>query len=145
MKKFRNIIYALLLVFAIGCSENPYFEVPTDENGRAIITEVSSVTSTGITEDDDNFTVVATLPNAVQGDVMQVDLLKPQEHPNSESDQLLPVEGSSKEVTVDGNLQATVTFTKVEADMNEVGDYVEVIFNGATDSAQIRVTLQPGT
>jgi hypothetical protein len=146
MNVFKIIfcITGLVLIMA-GCSENPYYDIPTDENGNVIITEVSSVTTTGITEDDAEFTVIATLPNARQGDVMLVDLLKPQPHPNSESNQLLPIEGTRKESTVDSNLQATVTFSKEEAQMQEVGDWVEVIFNGATDSAQIRVTLQPGS
>src|SRR5690625_5323973 len=92
-----------------------------------------------------NFTVTATLPNAKPGDVRQVDLLKLQPHPNSESDQLLPIQGTRKETTVDSSLRATVTYTKAEAEMTEVGDWVEVIFNGVTESAQIRVTLQAGS
>src|SRR5690625_7997872 len=68
-----------------------------------------------------NFTVTATLPNAKPGDVMQVDLLKLQPHPNSESDQLLPIQGTRKETTVDSSLRATVTYTKAEAEMTEVG------------------------
>lgn len=139
------ICIAGLSVALMGCSENPYYDIPVDENGRAIITGVSSATTSGITEDDNEFTVTATLPNANTGDVMQVDLLKLQPHPNSESDQLLPIQGTRKEVTVDNSLRATVTYTKAEAQMVQVGDWVEVIFNGATESAQIRVTLQAGS
>jgi hypothetical protein len=136
--------YAFLLVFAFSCSDNPLYPIPTDEDGNVILTEVSSVETTGITEDDDEFTVIATLPNAVAGDIMFVDLLKPQQVEGIDAPQLLPIDGTRKESVVDNNLQATVTFTKVEAQMEEVGDWVEVIYNGNTDSAQIRVTLQPG-
>lgn len=146
MNAFKHIIsIAGLLLILAGCSENPYYDIPTDENGRAIITGVSSATTSGITEDENEFTVTATLPNAKPGDVMQVDLLKLQPHPNSESDQLLPIQGTRKETTVDSSLRATVTYTKAEAEMTEVGDWVEVIFNGVTESAQIRVTLQAGS
>lgn len=146
MNVFKHLIsIAGLLLILAGCSENPYYDIPTDENGRAIITGVSSATTSGITEDDNEFTVTATLPNANTGDVMQVDLLKLQPHPNSESDQLLPIQGTRKETTVDSGLRATVTYTKTEAQMSEVGDWVEVIFNGDTESAQIRVTLQGGS
>src|SRR5690554_2821324 len=102
MNVFKIIIGITGLAFALlGCSENPYYDIPTDENGNVIITGVSPVTTTGVTEDDNEFTVTATLPNAEVGDVMHVDLLKLQSHPNSESDQMLPIQGTRKESTVD--------------------------------------------
>src|SRR5690625_7301667 len=69
MNAFKHLIsIAGLLLILAGCSENPYYDIPTDENGRAIITGVSSATTSGITEDENEFTVTATLPNAKPGD-----------------------------------------------------------------------------
>jgi len=137
-----GLAVAILALLISSCTNNPYYEIPTDSDGNPLLTEVSSVVSSGITTADDSFSVTATLPNARPDDVMVVELLKPQPHEASESDQLLPLEGTRKEAIVDSNLQATVTYTREEADMNQAGDYVEVIFAGATDSAQLRVTME---
>lgn len=133
---------AILALLITSCTNNPYYEIPTDSDGNPILTEVSSAVTSGITTADESFTVTATLPNARPDDVMVVELLKPQPHESSESDQLLPLEGTRKEAIVDSELQATVTYTREEADMSQAGDYVEVIFAGQTDSAQIRVTME---
>src|SRR5690625_1880511 len=137
------VLAAAILALPISsCTNNPYYEIPTDSDGNPILTEVSSVESSGITTAGESFSVTATLTTARPDDVMVVELLKPQPHEASESDQLLPLEGSRKEAIVDSNLPATVTYTRQEADMNQAGDYVEVIFAGATDSAQLRVTME---
>ena len=57
--------------------------------------------------------------------------------------QLLPLAESSKEVTVRDDLGASVTYTKAEAGLNNVGDAITIVFSGATDSGVISITLQP--
>src|SRR5690625_8032660 len=121
----------------VGCTEVQYYDHTTYENFRDYISGVSSATTSCITEDENEFTVTATLHNAKPGDVMQVDLLKLQPHPNSESDQLLPIQGTRKETTVESSLRATVTYTKAEAEMTEVGEWVEYNDNGFTGTSKI--------
>lgn len=142
MKHFKILIYTCLLALTLSCTNNPYYEIPMDEDGNPILTEISTTTTSGVTTDDTDFTVTATLPNATAGDVMRVDLLKPQPHPNSESDQMLPLDGASQQVTVESDQTATVTITRAAAELENVGDEIRVIFNGPTDSAEITVTLE---
>lgn len=143
----KNILsYTLFLAWGlliVSCTKQDYFEPPVDENGRAIITTVSSATSDGVTMADDSFTVTAYLPNAKPGDVMTTEILKNQVHPEAGNVQLLPLDGTQKEVTVDSDLKTTVTYSRQEAQLNEPGDEVLVTFAGKTESAQLRITLEP--
>ena len=144
MKKFISILCVLFVI--ISCSEQDYYEMPTDENGNAILTGVSSTETTGISTLDDEFSVTATFATAKSGDVMNVELLQLQLPPNGgTTKQLLPMDGTQKTVTVESDLTATVTYTRAEAQLSEVNDYVTVVYNGATDYAKVRVSLTPAT
>lgn len=136
-----SFLYLFWLVAVIGCTEQPYYAIPTNANGKAIITGVASAASDGITVIDDQFTVSATFPNAKEGDIMKVELLKMQPHPEAGNEQLLPLAGTQKEVTVGSDLKASVTYTRTEANMNAPGDFVTVTFGGKTDAIQLRVDM----
>jgi len=64
---------------------------------------------------------------------------------NTDQELLLPLDGTQKEVTLDGDLKASVSYTREEANLNESGDYVVVVFSGETDYAKQRVTLANAT
>lgn len=129
-----------------SCSKQPYWNIPTDANGNAIITSVSSATSAGISTLDDGFTVNVTLPNAKSGDVMNVELLKQQIPPGGgTATQLLPLAGTQKTVNVGSDLTASVTYTRAEAQMSEAGDNVYVSFSGKTESASIVIQMTAAT
>lgn len=138
-----TFICSLLLI--VGCTEQPYYAVPTDASGKVVITGVSKATSSGITTLDDAFTVDATLPNAKEGDVMKVELLQLQVPPQGGNEQLLPMAGTQKEVTVGSDLKVSVTYSRAEAQMNAAGDYVVVTFAGKTDAADLRVDMAQAT
>ena len=100
--------------------------------------------STGVTAADTDFTVDAYFPNAKSGDVMTAEVLKQQEpswDPGGEL-QLLPLTGTQKDVTVNSELKTSVTYTKAEAGLVNVGDVITVVFSGATDSGIIYITLE---
>jgi hypothetical protein len=143
MKKIIFFLFAMVLI--VGCSKQPYYEIPKDANGNVILTGISSCTTTGISVLDDQFSVTATLPNAKAGDVMKVELLQLQLPSGSTTTQLLPLAGTQKQVTVGADLKATVTYTRAEAKLNKVGDYVTVTYSGATDYALQRVNLVAAT
>jgi hypothetical protein len=67
MKKL--IFFLSALIFIVSCQDDD-FDIPRDENGNAILTDVSSTTTTGISTLDDGFSVTAYLPNAKSGDEM---------------------------------------------------------------------------
>jgi len=125
-----------------SCTKQPYYDIPRDENGNVVITGVAKTTSAGITTLDDNFTVTSYLPNAKSGDVMKVELLQLQTPTSGGSLQLLPMAGTQKEVTLGSDLKATVNYTRNEAKLVNVGDYVTVTFAGKTDAATFRVNLK---
>ena len=145
--KTKNILSISLIVsfmLMMGCTEQPYFDIPVDENGDVIFTDISEVTSTGVTTADDDFTVFGYFPNAKSGDVMEAEVLKNQV-PSWDPDgalQLLPLDGTKKNVTVAGDLTASVTYTKAEAGLVNVGDVITVGFSGPTDSGIIKITLE---
>mgnify|MGYP003973767877 FL=1 len=58
--------------------------------------------------------------------------------------QLLPLAGSEKSITVGGDLKTSVTYTKAEAGLLEVGDEVTIVFSGDTDSGIIVIELKAG-
>src|SRR5665647_1596098 len=100
MKNKISLILICLLALIVSCSKQPYYNIPTNANGTVILTGIATATSVGISTLDDNFTVNATLPNAKAGDIMTVELLKPQIPSGGSSTQLLPLAGTQKQVTV---------------------------------------------
>lgn len=145
MKNKSSLILICSLALMASCTKQPYYDVPDVVNGVATITGISTATSTGISTLDNNFTVNVTLPNAKSGDVMTVELLKQQTPSGSTSSQLLPLPGTQQSITVTSNLTASVTYTKAQAQMVNVGDNVFVSWAGKTESASLVVTLTPAT
>lgn len=143
MKKV--IFFLFTLVLFIGCSKQPYYEIPKDSAGNILFTGISSTTNTGISVLDDQFTVTATFVTAKVGDKMTVELLQLQIPTGSTSTQLLPLAGTQKQVTVGADMKASVTYTRTVAKLNKVGDYVVVLYSGATDYAKQRVDMVTAT
>jgi hypothetical protein len=143
--EMKKIILLCVLATIISCSKPPYYEIPKDANGQVILTTISSTTSTGITALDAGFSLTATLPNANVGDVMKVELLRLQEPPGGGALQLLPMAGTQTDITVAASKEATVTYTREQAMLGQAGDYVTIIFNGATEYAKGTVTMTPAT
>jgi hypothetical protein len=131
-----------LLVLIVGC-KNELFSPPKDANGNIIFYSVSSTTTTGVSTLDAQFSVTATLPNAKSGDVMNVECLQLQipAGSTSTSTQLLPLAGTQKTSTVGSDLKTSITYTRTEAKLVKLGDYITVCFNGLTDYAKQRVDL----
>lgn len=143
----KNIIVSLCaLLLIVSCTKQDYYEIPTDADGKVIFTGISSTTTTGISSLDNSFTVTATFATAKVGDVMNVELLKLQiPSTGGTTTQLLPLTGTQKQATVGSDMKATVTYTRDEAKMVKVGDYVTVVFAGKTDYAKQRVDMVPAT
>ena len=145
--KTKNILTVSLIasfILMMGCTDQPYFDIPYDDDGNVIFTGISEVTSPGVTTADDDFTIFAFFPNAKPGDVMVAEVLKPQV-PSWDPGgalQLLPLAGTQKNVTVGDDLNTSVTYTKAEASLVNVGDAVTVVFSGATDSGIIEIRLE---
>jgi len=142
MKKI--IFFLSALIFIASCQEEE-LDIPRDENGDAILTEVSSATTTGISTLDDEFSVTAYLPNAKSGDVLNVECLQLKYHEAGGNEQLLPLAGTQKTVNVGGDLKASVNYSRSEANLNEPGDYVTVSMAGETDYALQRVDMVTAT
>jgi hypothetical protein len=143
--KMKKIIFVLsMLVLFVSCEQTIY-DIPRDANGNAILTTVSSATTTGISTLDGQFSVTATLPNAKSGDVMNVECLQLQIPTGGTTTQLLPLAGTMKTATVGADLKATITYTRAEAKLNKAGDYVTVTFAGVTESAKQRVDMVAAT
>jgi len=136
-----SLIVAMALV--MSCTDQPYYDIPYDENGNVIFTGISKVTSTGVTTADASFTIDCYFPNAKSGDVMTAQVLKRQAPVGNPTGalQLLPY-GTAKSITVGADLKTSVTFTKAEAGLVNVGDAITVTFAGATDSGIISITLK---
>lgn len=142
----KKIIFFLFTVILYTSCEDESFNIPRDEDGNAIITDVSSATTTGISTLDNGFTVNATFPNAKSGDVMKVECLQLQiPSGGGDAKQLLPLAGTQKEATVGSDLKASVSYTKEEAKLVNVGDYVTVVFAGVTDYAKQKVEMVTAT
>ncbi len=146
MKTKIIISFSLIFAFALimSCTDQPYYDIPYDDNGNVILSGISEVTSDGITTADASFTVNCYFPNAKSGDVMIATVLKrqvPSWDPGGAL-QLLPITGSEKSITVGSNLRTSVTYTKAEAQLVNAGDAVTVVFSGATDSGIIQIVLQ---
>lgn len=145
MKKIIFFLPALILF--ISCTEDgDSYNIPKDENGNAVITDVSSAATTGISTLDDGFSVTAVLPNAKSGDVMVVECLQLQiPSTGGDTKQLLPLAGTQKSVTVGNDLTTSVTYTRDEANLIQPGDYVTVTFSGETDYAIQEVDMVTAT
>ena len=144
-----KIIRSLTLIFTIGlmmsCTDQPYFDIPY-ENGEVYFSDISVITSDGVTTADASVTIDCYFPNAKSGDVMTSTVLKrqiPSWDPGGEL-QLIPLAGSEKSITVGGDLKTSVTYTKAEAGLLEVGDEVTIVFSGDTDSGIIVIELKAG-
>ncbi|HOF20019.1 MAG TPA: hypothetical protein PLO24_02070 [Bacteroidales bacterium] len=73
MKKL--IFFTLIMMLFVSCQDELY-DIPRDAGGKAILTDISGTTTTGISTLDDQFSVTANLPNAKSGDVMNVECLQ---------------------------------------------------------------------
>lgn len=144
MKMKKIILFSLLMSLVVSCQEDLY-DIPRDDNGKAILTDISSTTTTGISTLDGQFSVTAYLPNAKSGDQMTVECLQLQTPTGATTTQLLPLAGTQKSASVGSDLKATITYTRAEAKLNKAGDYVTVTFAGATESAKQRVDMVPAT
>lgn len=137
-------MFALFLI--VSCTKQDYYEIPKDDSGKVILTGISSTTSTGISALDNSFTVTATFATAKVGDEMTIELLKLQiPTTGGSSTQLLPLAGTQKKATVGSDMKATITYTRDEAKMTKLGDYVTVVFAGKTDYAKQRVDMIAAT
>ena len=143
-----KIIISLSLIIAMAmvmsCTDQPYFDIPYDENGEIYFSGISEVTSDGVTTADESFTINCYFPNAKSGDVMKAEVLKrqvPSWDPGG-AEQLLPLEGTAKNITVGADLKTSVTYTRAEAQLINVGDAVTVAFSGETDSGIIQIVLE---
>ena len=146
MKMKKIILIISVLISIVSCTKQDYYEIPTDANGKILLTGNSSTTTTGISSLDGSFSVIATFATAKVGDVMEVELLQLQLPSNGgTTKQLLPMAGTQKTVTVGSDMKATVTYTRAEAKLNVPTDYVTVVFNGATDYAKQKVEMVPAT
>ncbi len=137
----KKTIFFLSILFAMASCQEDDLGIPKDPSGNAIITGVPSATTSGISTLDDQFSVSAYLPNARSGDVMTVELLQLQYYEAGDNDQLLPLAGTQKTVTVADDLTVNVTYTRSEANLDAPGDYVTVSFAGPTDYALQRVNM----
>jgi hypothetical protein len=142
-----NIIIKLsfiaVIALMIGCTDQPYYDIPYDENGNVYITQISKVTCDPVKVGQTSFTINCYFPNAKSGDVMKATVLQqqvPSWDPNA-AKQLLPLAGSEKSITVGSDLKTSVTYTLTEANLIKVGDAVTVVFSGATDSGIIQIKL----
>jgi len=142
-----KIIRLFSLMFAIAlmmsCTDQPYFDIPY-EDGEVYFSDISVITSDGVTTADASLNIDCYFPNAKSGDVMTATVLKrqvPSWDPGGEL-QLLPLAGSEKSITVGGDLKTSVSYTKAEAGLINVGDEITVVFAGATDSGIIVIELK---
>lgn len=144
-KIYFPVTLVLTIAMLVGCTDQPYFDIPYDENGNVIFTGISEVTSDGATMSNPDFTINGYFPNAKSGDVLEAEVLKyqvPSWDPEG-AQQLLPLAGTKKNVTVGSDLRASVTYTKAEAGLVNVGDVVTVVFSGETDAGIIEIRLRP--
>ncbi len=146
MKAKNIIILSFIAVMALmtGCTDQPYYDIPYDENGNVYITGISKVTCDPVKVGQTSFTINCYFPNAKSGDVMKSTVLQqqvPSWNPTG-AKQLLPIAGSEKSITVGSDFKTTVTYTLTEAHLINVGDAITVVFSGATDSGIIQIVLK---
>lgn len=146
MKAKNIIILSFIAVMALmtGCTDQPYYDIPYDENGNVYITGISKVTCDPVKVGQTSFTINCYFPNAKSGDVMKATVLQqqvPSWNPTG-AKQLLPIAGSEKSITVGSDFKTSVTYTLTEAHLINVGDAITVVFSGATDSGIIQIVLK---
>lgn len=140
----KNKLLFILIVLSLTmakCSKKTLYEIPTVD-GAVIITGISSSTSNGVSALDPHFTVDVTFATAKAGDEMNVELLKSQIPSGGISAQWLPMAGTQKKVKVGNDLKSSVTYTRDEAKMANVGDAVKVVFSGKTAYSITLLSLQ---
>ena len=143
-KIILTLSFFAAIAIMMGCTKQPYYDIPYDENGNVYITEISKITADPVVVGQASFTINCYFPNAKSGDVMKATVLQqqvPSWDPNG-AKQLLPIAGSEKSITVGSDFKTSVTYTLTEANLLNVGDAVTVVFSGATDSGIIRIVLQ---
>ena len=139
-----SLSFIVAMALMIGCTSQPYYDIPYDENGNVYITQISKITADPVTTAMKSFTINCYFPNAKSGDVMKSTVLKqqvPSWNPEGAT-QLLPLAGSEKSITVGGDFKTSVTYTLSEAGLVKAGDAITVVFSGATDSGKISITLK---
>ncbi len=139
-----TLSFIAAIAMMIGCTKQPYYDIPYDSNGNVYITQISKVTAGPVTSAMTSFTVNGYFPNAKSGDVMKATVLQ-QQVPSwapTAAKQLLPVAGSEKSITVGSDLKTSVTYTLKEANLLKVGDAITVVFSGNTDSGIIAIVLK---
>ena len=145
MKKIISLTFICWLALFVSCSKQAYFNIPLDSTGHVVITGIPVASTAGISVLDDGFTVNITFATAKAGDIMTVDCLKLQIPTAAQGGgttlQLLPIVGASKSVTVGADLKASISYTRSEAQLVNVNDYVTITFSGKTDSGIQVVTL----
>jgi len=142
--KIITLSFIAAIALMIGCTKQPYYDIPYDENGNVYITKISKVTADPVTTAMTSFTVNCYFPNTKSGDVMKATVLQqqvPSWNPTG-AKQLLPIAGSEKSITVGGDFKTSVTYTLTEAHLLKVGDAITVIFSGSTDSGKIEIVLK---
>ena len=139
-----TLSFIALIAMMIGCTKQPYYDIPLDANGNVYITKISKVTADPVTSTMTSFVVNGYFPNAKSGDVMKATVLQQQVPLNNPSGakQLLPVAGTEKTITVGSDLKTSVTYTRTEASLIKVGDAITIVFSGATDSGIISIVLK---
>src|SRR5665647_3059262 len=109
-----TLSFIAAIAMMIGCTKQPYYDIPYDSKGNVYITQISKVTATNpVTSTMTSFTVNGYFPNAKSGDVMKATVLQ-QQVPSwnpAGAKQLLPVAGSEKSITVGSDLKTSVTYT----------------------------------
>jgi hypothetical protein len=139
-----TLSFIAAVALMIGCTGQPYYDIPYDENGNVYISQISKVTADPVKVGQTSFTINCYFPNAKSGDVMKANVLQqqvPSWNPTG-AKQLLPVAGSEKSITVGSDFKTSVTYTLTEANLLKVGDAITVVFSGATDSGIISITLK---
>ena len=139
-----TLSFIAVIAIMIGCTDQPYYDIPYDENGNVYITQISKVTCDPVKVGQTSFTINCYFPNAKSGDTMKSTVLKqqvPSWNPGGAT-QLRPLAGSEKSITVGGDFKTSVTYTLAEAGLVKAGDAITVVFSGATDSGKISITLK---
>lgn len=143
-KIYITLSFIAAMAMVIGCSKQPYYDIPYDANGNVYITQISKVTADPVTSTMTSFTVNGYFPNHKSGDVMKATVLQQQVLPGSTTGakNLLPVPGTEKNVTVGSDFKGSVTYTLTEARLLKVGDAITVVFSGTHDSGIISIVLK---
>jgi hypothetical protein len=73
-----TLSFIAAVAMMIGCTKQPYYDIPYDANGNVYITKISQVTANPVTSAMTSFTVNGYFPNAKSGDVMKATVLQQQ-------------------------------------------------------------------